>query len=49
MQGLLSGCSLAAGYIRSLRRPLLVTRLVDFGYDIEQALEAPRWLVRGIP
>jgi hypothetical protein len=26
-----------------------VSRMVDFGYDIEQALEAPRLLVRGIP
>jgi oxamate amidohydrolase len=22
----------------------LVTRLVDFGYDVQQAIEAPRWL-----
>jgi hypothetical protein len=28
---------------------LLVARLVDFGYDIQQVLAAPRWLVRGIP
>jgi gamma-glutamyltranspeptidase/glutathione hydrolase len=27
----------------------MVTRMVDFGYDVQQALEAPRWLVRGIP
>jgi gamma-glutamyltranspeptidase/glutathione hydrolase len=23
----------------------LVTRLVDFGYDVQQAIEAPRWLM----
>jgi gamma-glutamyltranspeptidase len=23
----------------------MVTRLVDFGYDVQQAIEAPRWLM----
>jgi gamma-glutamyltranspeptidase len=23
----------------------LVTRIVDFGYDVQQAIEAPRWLM----
>lgn len=23
----------------------LVTRLIDFGYDVQQAIEAPRWLM----
>jgi hypothetical protein len=27
----------------------IVTRMVDFGYDMQQALEAPRRLLRGIP
>jgi gamma-glutamyltranspeptidase/glutathione hydrolase len=23
----------------------LATRLIDFGYDVQQAIEAPRWLM----
>src|SRR5690606_5990550 len=23
----------------------MVTRLIDFGYDVQQAIEAPRWLM----
>ena len=23
----------------------LITRIVDFGYDVQQAIEAPRWLM----
>jgi gamma-glutamyltranspeptidase len=23
----------------------IVTRIVDFGYDVQQAIEAPRWLM----
>ena len=25
-------------------RPLVVTRVLDFGYDVQRAIEAPRWL-----
>jgi gamma-glutamyltranspeptidase/glutathione hydrolase len=38
-------CGTMGGEGQSQTQAALVTRVVDFGYDVQQAIEAPRWLM----